>query len=236
MNMKLLCLAVAALTIAGCDKAPDSAPKPAAESKPAAVPKPVAVVAPVLNYERDGRPVLVPEVREYKAESGVCKLPAKLTVAVPAGEELIIEELGAELKRFGNSAVAEKPAFCRFELAAKDVPEHPQGYVIDVGADGIRVTARTTDGLFYGAQTLVNLLRNAGSPELKCCRITDYPDFDRRGYFLGITQLPAKDMVLFKRTIDALAKLKFNWLMLSLSETFPFKNNPLTLLKKAFTR
>ena len=99
MNMKLLCLAVAALTIAGCDKAPDSAPKPAAESKPAAVPKPVAVVAPVLNYERDGRPVLVPEVREYKAESGVCKLPAKLTVAVPAGEELIIEELDAELKR-----------------------------------------------------------------------------------------------------------------------------------------
>ena len=196
----------------------------------------LSAVTPVLNYERGGRPVLIPEVRNYTGADGVCKLPAKLTVAVPAGEELIVEELDAELKRFGKSAVADKGAFCRFELAGKDVPEHPQGYALAVAPEGIRVTARTTDGLFHGAQTLVNLLRKAAAPELKCCCITDYPDFDRRGYSLSLARLPAKDMALFKRTIDALAKLKFNWLLLSLSETFPFKNNPLTLRKKAFTR
>ena len=76
-----------------------------------------SAVEPILNYERDGRPVLVPEVREYKAESGVCKLPERLSVSVPEGEELIVEELTAELKRFGRSAVEEKDAFCRFELA-----------------------------------------------------------------------------------------------------------------------
>ena len=44
-------------------------------------------------------------------------------------------------------------------------------------------------------------------PELKCCRISDYPDFDRRGYFLGIRPLPAADMALVKRTIDAPVEL-----------------------------
>ena len=191
---------------------------------------------PILNYERAGRPVLVPEVREYKPETGVCKLPEKLAVAVPAGEELIVEELAAELKRFGGTAVADKAAFCRFELTEKDVPEHPQGYALSVAPDGITVTARTTDGLFFGAQTLVNLLRNAGNPALKCCRITDYPDFDRRGYFFTIRYLPPKNIPYLKRTLDAMAKLKMNWILLELAESFPFKENPLTKRRNAFTR
>ena len=195
-----------------------------------------SAVAPILNYERDGRPVLVPEVKEYQAAGGVCKLPEKLSVAVPAGEELIVEELAAELKRFGGIAVADKEAFCRFELTEKDVPAHPQGYALTVASDGIRVTARTTDGLFHGAQTLVNLLRNAAAPELKCCRITDFPDFDRRGYFFTIRYLPPKNIPYLKRTLDAMAKLKMNWILLELAESFPFKENPLTLRKNAFTR
>ena len=213
MNAKSLCIAAAALAAIS-----------------------VSAAAPILNYERAGRPVLIPEVKAYKAETGVCKLPERLTVAVPEGEELIIEELSAELKRFGNSAAAEKSAFCRFELANTDVPEHPQGYVINVATDGIRVTARTTDGLFYGAQTLVNLLRNASAPELKCCRITDFPDFDRRGYFFTIRYLPPRDIPYLKRTLDAMAKLKMNWILLELAESFPFKVNPLTKRRNAFTR
>ena len=195
-----------------------------------------SAVAPILNYERDGNPVLVPEVREYKVETGVCKLPERLGIAVPAGEELIVEELAAELKRFGRTAVAGEEAFCRFELAKTDVPKHPQGYALAVGPEGIRVTARTASGLFYGAQTLVNLLRNAGSPELKCCRITDYPDFDRRGYFFTIRHLPPRDLPYLKRTLDAMAKLKMNWILLELAEAFPFKVNPLTKRTNAFTR
>ena len=195
-----------------------------------------SAVEPILNYERDGRPVLVPEVREYKAESGVCKLPERLSVSVPEGEELIVEELTAELKRFGRSAVEEKDAFCRFELAKAEVPKHPQGYTLNVGPDGIRVTARTTDGLFHGAQTLVNLLRNAAAPALKCCRIMDFPDFDRRGYFFTIRNLPPGNIPYLKRSLDAMAKLKMNWILLELAEAFPFKNNPLTKRNNAFTR
>ena len=195
-----------------------------------------SAVAPILNYERDGRPVLVPEVREYKPRKGVCKLPERLTVAAPEGEELIVEEIAAELKRFGGIAVADKTAFCRFTITDRDVPGHPQGYTLTVAPDGIDVISLTTDGLFHGAQTLVNLLRNAAAPELKCCRITDQPDFERRGYFFTIRNLPPKNIPYLKRTLDAMAKLKMNWILLELAEAFPFRDNPLTLRKNAFTR
>ena len=239
MRIKLLCLAVVALAAAGCDRKPASGQTPPAAppaAAPVAAPVVSSAVSPILNYERDGRPVLVPEVKEYQAGTGLCKLPERLTVAVPAGEELIVEELAAELKRFGAIAVADKSALCRFVITDKNVPEHPQGYALAVRPDGITVTARTTDGLFYGAQTLVNLLRNAGTPTLKCCRISDFPDFDRRGYFFTIRNLPPKNIPYLKRTLDAMAKLKMNWILLELAESFPFKENPLTLRKNAFTR
>ena len=75
-----------------------------------------AAVMPFSYYTRsDGRPLLIPEVREYRSGEGVLKFPAAVTVSVPAGEELIIEQLAAELKRFSEVKVSAKNenGFCR---------------------------------------------------------------------------------------------------------------------------
>ena len=42
------------------------------------------------NFERDGRPVLIPGVQKYEADNGTFALPKTLTVAVPEGEELVM--------------------------------------------------------------------------------------------------------------------------------------------------
>ena len=184
------------------------------------------------NFERDGRPVLIPEVQKYESSDGVCKLPAKFTVAVPVGEELILEQLARELKAFDIAveAAAEKDACIRFVLTESDVPESKQGYTLAVTPQGVTVCSRTKQGVFYGAQTLRNLIRNAAKPELKCCRITDWPDFEYRSY----TMVLSTDVESFKRTIDAISALKLNMINLSLAEQFPYRNNPLTRRKKAF--
>ena len=57
-------------------------------------------------YERNGRPILIPEVRNYAAAEGVYELPRKPTVSIPAGEELILEQLNKEFARFGVAASA----------------------------------------------------------------------------------------------------------------------------------
>ena len=197
-----------------------------------------ATVAPVSNFVCGTRPRLIPEVHEYRAQPGVFPLPRLLTVELPAAESLIVEQLDAEMRRFGGSARTAadgERAICRFVLAKQGVPEHGQGYTLTVAAGGITVAARTADGLFYGAQTLRNLLRNAHAPELKACLITDFPSIDRRGYTFSLRYVKPERLPVVKRLIDTFAALKLNWLLIDLGEAFPYRNNPYTKRRNAYS-
>ena len=185
-----------------------------------------AEVMTFANFERNGIPVLIPEVQRYEGRSGAFPLPDKLTVAVPDGEELIVRQLADDLERFGKTAEKSKDAVCRFELTTSGVPEHGEGYVFTVANDGISVKSRTADGLFRGAQTLRNLLRNAAAPELKGCVVTDWPDLDIRSYTFNLREIPAKDLQTVEKAIDTLARLKINTIFVSLEEGFPYRDNP----------
>ena len=193
-----------------------------------------AEVARFANFERGGVPVLIPAVQKYAAREEVFALPDTLTVSVPEGEELIVEQLAGEMTRFGRTAAAGENAAVRFELTQEDVPENPQGYTLVVD-DGVTIRSKSTDGLYFGAQTLRNLLRNAAAPELKACTVTDWPDFDRRGYFFSMAGRTGQSLPNLKKMLDAISQLKINWIMLDLGHAFPFKNNPLTNRPNALT-
>ena len=198
-----------------------------------------AAVMPFSYYTRpDGTPLLIPQVREYKAGEGAVKFPAEITVAVPKGEELIVEQIAAELKRFPEIKVAAKEgdAFFRFVVTDKNVPKDPEGYTLAVTGKGVTVSSRTTDGLFRGAQTVRNLLRNTPGPELKLCRIADWPEFRVRGYTFNLRTLPAKDIDQALRTIEALASFKLNSVFISLEETFPYTVNPFAKRKTTYPK
>ena len=189
------------------------------------------------NYRKNGQPLLIPEVQSYKAENGLLPLPAKFTVAFPKGEEIILEQLTDELKRFPGVAVSTggDDAFCRFVLTEKDVPEDPQGYQLVIDGKGVTVTSRGTDGLFYGAQTLRNLIRNAAKPEFEACVITDWPDFEERSYTLQMKKMPDGRFPQLKRAFDVLASLKINRIFMSFGDTFPFSDpNLLPLRTRAY--
>ncbi len=194
-----------------------------------------AEITTFANFERNGIPVLIPEVQKYQAGEGAFRLPDTLTVSVPTGEELIVEQLSDELKRFGQTAATGVSAVCRFEIAETGVPEHDEGYTLTVTKNGIAIRSRTTDGLFRGAQTLRNLLRNAPAPEIKACVITDRPDFDLRCYTFNLREIPTKDLPLVKKAIDTLAQLKINTVFVSIEEGFPYRDNPFVKAKNPYT-
>jgi len=107
-----------------------------------------AGVSVVDVYERNGRPILIPEVRNYAAADGVYELPKKPTVSVPAGEELILEQLNKELERFGIAAsAATGNADIRFVVTREGVPDNDEGYTLTVSKDGIAVAARAAAGV-----------------------------------------------------------------------------------------
>lgn len=196
-----------------------------------------ATVIPVGNTRLNGQPVLVPDVQQLEKTSGSFKIPQKVTIAVPDSESLIVEQLANALKRFGITvSVGDDDTTCRFALTQNDTPTHPQGYRLVIDSTQIYVSARSTDGLFYGAQTLLNMIRNSDKQELDCVVINDWPDFDRRGYFMTIRNMKSEALPAFKKSLDAMASLKLNWLLLSIEEAFPYEPNPLVNRPNAFTR
>ncbi len=89
----------------------------------------------------------------------------------------------------------------------------PEGYSLKIYPDSIIIISSASSGLFYGIQTLFQLLpKNISGTEtikIKSCEITDYPRFAWRGLNLDCCRhFMTKDFI--KRYIDILAYYKFN--------------------------
>lgn len=95
----------------------------------------------------------------------------------------------------------------------------PEGYALSVGEAGAHVTGADEAGVFYGVQTLLQLLRedHDGTWGLLRAEVADAPRFPRRGLMLDVARhFFGVDEV--KRFIDAASALKFNHLHLHLSD------------------
>lgn len=100
-----------------------------------------------------------------------------------------------------------------------------EGYTISVAENGIVVAAATDAGIFYGAQTLREMLRIHGR-QLPCVSIEDWPDLARRGVYLDCSRgkVPAVETV--KSLIERLAHWKINELQLYVENVFTFAKHP----------
>lgn len=110
-------------------------------------------------------------------------------------------------------------------LNASDSTLGPEGYTLSVKSDEIVITALKSSGLFYGLQTLRQLLPHPIESrktvdmawKIPCTTITDQPSYGYRGsmldlgrHFFGVADI--------KRFIDFIAFYKMNVLHLHLSD------------------
>ncbi|MET3888011.1 hexosaminidase [Chitinophagaceae bacterium OAS944] len=101
-----------------------------------------------------------------------------------------------------------------------------EGYILDVTATGVQVTANDAAGLFYGVQTLIQLLPKEiesqtvvkkASWVIPGVHITDYPRFAWRGLMFDVSRhFFTKQEV--KDYIDDMVKYKYNLLHLHLTD------------------
>lgn len=93
-----------------------------------------------------------------------------------------------------------------------------ESYTLEVETTGIRITGADAAGLFYGVQTLGQLVRRDGERwVVPAVRIADAPRFAYRGVMLDVARhFHAVDTVT--AYIDRAASLKFNVLHLHLSD------------------
>lgn len=98
-------------------------------------------------------------------------------------------------------------------LRSKNTNSKPNQYNFSVIKHGITVTASSDEGIFYGAQTLIQLLpaeNTLKSLSIPAVEIMDYPRFDYRGMHLDVSR-HFFEVDFVKKYIDYLALHKMNY-------------------------
>ena len=83
------------------------------------------------------------------------------------------------------------------------------GYNLLVGKKGVEISAASEQGLFYGLQTLLQMLKTNKRDVLGYVEITDAPRFEWRAFMLDEARY-FKGTKQVKKLLDEMARLKMN--------------------------
>jgi hexosaminidase len=151
-------------------------------------------------------------------------------VAVEAVNSGMARRHGVKLGAGGNKAielvikpgsVAIGPALDRDKAAVER-----QAYTIDLASGRIQITANASPGLFYGVETLVQLVRQSGNKLwLPSGTITDWPDLEQRNIYWDDNHHLDRPEVL-KRALRQAAFYKINGFVIKLNGHFEYRTAP----------
>ncbi|MBP7937306.1 MAG: beta-N-acetylhexosaminidase [Phycisphaerae bacterium] len=176
--------------------------------------------------------MLVPMPVEMKAGSGAFTITSGTVVVAsgPAAAEArklvdaLAPAMGYRLRLADGAEARDGAIVLRIDESLRQLGD--EGYQLDVAANRVLITGLKPAGLFYGIQSLLQLLPPAvfrqapvvgGSWAVPCVSITDYPRFGWRGLMLDTSRhFMPRTFVL--KLIDVLALHKFNSLQLHLTD------------------
>ena len=165
---------------------------------------------------------LIPQPVEVQIQKGRFRLLSSATIgygdlsARPEAEMLAARLRVATRFRLPTAATG----VIQLRLNSKpDARLGNEGYTLQVSAQGIRITANQRAGLFYGAQTLLQLFPKEVESQkplranwtIPAVQIMDYPRFGWRGLMLDVSRHFFKKEDV-KRYIDRMAQYKYNTL------------------------
>ena len=191
-------------------------------------------------------PHLIPQPREMKAGAYVV-IPRSVTiVAASGGDRFTATDLASTLAERGlrASVTASAPAGFQISLARADSPlgkqvldmtgvpfeeeQRAEGYAIVVDKGQAVVVAASAAGMFYGAQTVKQLVRTDGAePQIYTATIRDWPAMRWRGMQDDLSRGPLPTLDFQKRQIRIFAAYKLNVYSPYYEHTFEYKSHPL---------
>ncbi|HUX68258.1 MAG TPA: glycoside hydrolase family 20 zincin-like fold domain-containing protein [Terriglobales bacterium] len=191
---------------------------------------------------------LVPYPRQLARQGGVLRLARYVSIGVASGsaaDRFAAQTLAAELRQIDrlHPAISRSPrarivlarantalgrrllrqSHLAFPAAARD-----EGYVVWVTPRQAIVIARTDAGVFYGVQTLRQLIHPTGraAATLPAVKIVDWPALRWRAVQPDLSRGAIPSLAAFQRDLPLLAELKVNALVLYFENTFAYASLP----------
>lgn len=108
-----------------------------------------------------------------------------------------------------------------------DFDPEKEGYVLQVTPENIQIVSTTHTGIFYGIQTLKQLITaNSRDNNIPCLVIYDKPDFPVRAWQDDISRGPIPSMGMLKQQIRNMSAYKLNYFTLYTEHTFKLDKHP----------
>lgn len=182
----------------------------------------LALFLPIAVKSQDNRISIIPEPVDLTFQKGVFTLDSKCKiifdqenselskiVSIFSGE--ILENTGRKINiSYTNNRGGKK---IYLELV-KNKGVREEAYDLKITKSYIKISAVSSNGLFYGLQTLEQIImtnhRDNSTLLIPCLEIKDWPNFSYRGMHLDVSRhFFSADSI--KRYIDFLALYKFNY-------------------------
>ncbi len=181
----------------------------------------VSSIISAQNAEKDIP--LIPYPQKVEVRTGAFTLSSKT--------QLVLQDVGlfwqeaAYLQSLINSLVGQglsaREGDNRIVITYSDKIAKSEGYELDIMPAQIQLLAADTKGMFYGIQTLWQLLEMSGNSEggltIPSMYISDYPAFDWRGSMIDVSR-HFFSIEYLKKHIDRLAFYKMNKLHIHLTD------------------
>ncbi len=169
--------------------------------------------------------IIIPEPFQITTNTGTYTLPKNIVINTSNETKDLAAEISATFKNIKDAQVNISSTKGDIQLFLNDNPTlGKEGYTLNVNEKGITIAANTKAGLFYGWQTLCQLMpatmnkKNATNKvQIDYVSILDKPRFEWRGLMLDVSRhFFTKAEV--KRYIDDMVRYKYNILHLHLTD------------------
>jgi hexosaminidase len=190
---------------------------------------------------------LIPQPREMRVEGAAMSVAKGIMVSRPSNPEdrFAASDLATVLKDRGirslngetgpgtyvvlmRANAADARSLLRRHSLAFDSAMHDEGYVVLPDGNRIVVIGATAAGVFYGPQTVKQLLTGDGDhATLYRATIRDWPAMRYRGFHDDISRGPVPTLDFQKKQIRTLAAYKLNFFSTYFEHTLAYDSNPL---------
>ena len=186
---------------------------------------------PALLFAQTTTVSIIPEPVSIDMKTGFFTLPGNISISAPAqGTKYITDYLKSRIgEATGFTVTTNSSSDATIQLMLnnkRDTALHTEGYTLSVTPKNIVIKANDAAGLFYGVQTLMQLLPKEIESktvvkdvvwQAPCVEITDYPRFGWRGLMMDVSRhfFTKKEVEDY---IDDMVKYKFNILHMHLTD------------------
>jgi len=185
---------------------------------------------------------LLPAPQRMELAAGDFRLTDDSRIVLPAGatddDRFAAADLAEHVKQACGRALAietgARAGSADVALSRGDVARGgPEGYRLVVDDRGVRVVGGGAPGVFYGAQTVAQLVTERGA--LPHVTIEDWPDYPLRGLQYDVARGQTVEVEWWKRVIRGLAHLKLNAIMIYGEDDYRFRAFPFLGREGTFT-